>query len=514
MIRSTATLLIGIASFAFFSTSSLAEVSTPSIFGDHMVLQRNHANPVWGWADPGERVTVSIAGQEHSARADRNGGWKVTLDPLPAGGPHRLTIKGQNTLNYDDVLVGEVWICSGQSNMAWPIQNSYDGDLVALTANHPEIRLISVPQVGTQEPQKDFEGEWAHSSPDVVKDFSAVGYRFGLQLHQALGVPVGLIDNAWGGSAAEAWINRDVLREDKRYAELLGRWKETEATYDHAKEMAAYDAEIAKWEREGKQGTRPRAPRNPLVGQHRPGNLFNGVLKPTIGYGIKGVIWYQGESNSGRAYQYRHLFPLMIQHWREEWKQGEFPFYFVQLADFREETPEPSESAWAELREAQTMTLDTLRNTGQAVIIDVGEGRDIHPRDKHTVANRLARWALAENYGIEVPYQSPRYKSMKVDGSKIAIKFDHVGKSGLYAFDTREPVGFAIAGKDRKFVWASARIVNEDTVEVWSDSVASPVAVRYAWADNPVCNLFSREGLPATPFRTDDWPGVTAGVDK
>ena len=491
-----------------------AKVSTPSIFGDHMVLQRNHDNPVWGWADAGEKVTVSIGGQAHTTKADRDGDWSVTLDPLPAGGPHRLTIKGKNTINYDDVLVGEVWICSGQSNMAWPVQNSYDGDLVALTANHAGIRLISVPQVGTQEPQKDFNAEWAHAAPDTVKDFSAVGYRFGLQLHQALGVPVGLIDNAWGGSAAEAWIQRDVLRKDKRYAELLGRWKETEATYDHAKAVADYEAKIAKWEKDGKQGTRPRAPRNPLAGQHRPANIYNGVLKPTIGYGIKGAIWYQGEANAGRAYQYRHLFPLMIQHWRDEWGQGDFPFYYVQLADFRDRVSEPQEADWPELREAQTMTMDKLRHTGQAVIIDVGEGRDIHPRDKHTVANRLARWALARDYGIDVPHRSPRYKSMKVNDSKITVDFDHVGASGLYTFDTREPVGFSIAGKDQKFFWASARIVDKDTIEVWSDSVENPVAVRYAWANNPDCNVFSREGLPATPFRTDDWPGVTANVHK
>ena len=491
-----------------------AKVSTPSIFGDHMVLQRNHDNPVWGWADAGEKVTISIGGQAHTTKADRDGNWKVTLKPLPAGGPHRLTIKGKNTITYDDVLVGEVWICSGQSNMAWPVQNSYDGDLVALTANHPEIRLISVPQVGTQEPQKDFDGEWAHAAPDTVKDFSAVGYRFGLQLHQALGVPVGLIDNAWGGSAAEAWIRRDVLSKDKRYSELLGRWKETEATYDHAKAVADYEAKITKWEKGGSQGTRPRAPRNPLEGQHRPANIYNGVLKPTIGYGIKGAIWYQGEANAGRAYQYRHLFPLMIQHWRDEWGQGDFPFYYVQLADFRDRVSEPQEADWPELREAQTMTMDKLRNTGQAVIIDVGEGRDIHPRDKHTVANRLARWALARDYGIDVAHQSPRYRSMKVNGSKISVDLDHVGARGLYTFDTREPVGFSIAGKDQKFFWASARIVDKDTIEVWSDSVENPAAVRYAWANNPDCNVFSREGLPATPFRTDDWPGVTANVQK
>lgn len=507
-------LLAGLATLSLFLPSNFADVSTPAIFGDHMVLQRNQANPVWGWAEAGEKVTVSIGGQEHTAKADRNGDWKVTLNPLPAGGPHRLTIKGKNTVNYDDVLVGEVWICSGQSNMAWPVQNSYDGDLVAITANHPEIRLISVPQVGTQEPQNDFDGEWAHCSPAVVKDFSAVGYRFGLQLHQALGVPIGLIDNAWGGSAAEAWIRRDVLQKDKRYDALLDRWKETEATYDHGKEVAKHEVAIAKWKNDGEKGNRPRNPRNPLVGQHRPANIYNGVLKPTIGYGIKGAIWYQGEANAGRAYQYRHLFPLMIQHWRDEWNQGDFPFYYVQLADFRDMVSEPQEADWPELREAQTMTMDKLRNTGQAVIIDVGEGRDIHPRDKHTVANRLARWALARDYGIDVPYQSPRYQSMKIKGSKIEVDFNHVGASGLYTFDTREPVGFTIAGKDQKFVWASARIVDEDTIEVWSDSVEKPVAVRYAWANNPDCNVFSREGLPATPFRTDDWPGVTTDVHK
>ncbi len=489
-----------------------ADVSTPSIFGDHMVLQRNQENPVWGWGAPREKVTVTIAGQRHSTQADRNGDWNVTLDPLPAGGPHRLAIQGKNTLNYDDVLVGEVWICSGQSNMAWPVQNSFDGDLVALSAKSSQVRLISVPQVGTQEPQRDFDGEWAHSSPEIVSQFSAVGYRFGLQLHQALGVPVGLVDNAWGGSAAEAWIRRDALESDKRYAELIDRWEETERTFDFEKETAQYQADLAKWEKDGKKGNRPRTPRNILAGQHRPGNLYNGVLKPTIGYGIKGAIWYQGEANASRAYQYRHLFPLMIQHWRDEWGQGDFPFYWVQLADFRDEVSEPGDADWAELREAQTMTMSKLPNTGEAVIIDVGEGRDIHPRDKRTVAARLARWALAKDYGYDIRYQSPTYKSMNVDGSKVILTFDHVGANGLYTFDTREPVGFAIAGSDQKFVWASGKIVDANTVEVWSDSVKKPVAVRYAWAHNPVCNVTSREGLPLTPFRTDNWPGVT--VDK
>ena len=251
-------------------------------------------------------------------------------------------------------------------------------------------------------------------------------------------------------------------------------------------------------------------PRNPLTGNQRPGNIFNGVLHPTIGYGIRGAIWYQGESNASRAHQYRDLFPLMIQHWRDLWQQGEFPFYYVQLADFRDENPEPGDSDWAELREAQTMTMDKLDEVGQAVIVDIGEGRDIHPRNKQMVANRLARWALANDYGYDIHHRSPTYQSMERKGNIITLEFTNVGQ-GLYSFDTREPQGFAIAGEDRKFAWAKARIVSENKVEVWNDNISHPVAVRYAWADNPVCNLFSREGLPLTPFRTDDWPGITVG---
>jgi sialate O-acetylesterase len=246
-----------------------------------------------------------------------------------------------------------------------------------------------------------------------------------------------------------------------------------------------------------------------MKGQHRPANLYHGVLNPIIGYGIRGAIWYQGESNAGRAYQYRHLFPLMISTWRDAWKQGDFSFYWVQLADFRNEVDAPAESGWAELREAQTMTM-SLPNTGQAVIIDLGEGRDIHPRNKQRVAKRLARWALAKDYGIDVPYRSPEYQSMEKQGSKIVLTFDHVGNNGLYTFDVNEPVGFDIAGEDKKFVTAQARLIPPNKIEVWSDEVSEPVAVRYAWADNPVCNVQSRDGLPLTPFRTDDWPGVTA----
>jgi sialate O-acetylesterase len=497
--------------------SSLAEIKLPAIFGPHMVLQRGQKDKVWGTAEPGERVVVAIAGQEKATEAGPDGKWSVTLDPLPAGGPHSLSISGKkDTVVFDDVLVGEVWICSGQSNMEWPVSQSNDGDLEALTARWPKIRLISVPKVGTQEPQSDFKGQWEVCSPDSVKGFSAVGYYFGRQLHQALDVPVGLIDDAWGGSAAEAWVRRDRLADNPKFKGLLSEWDKFEK--DAPRLQDEYDAKAdarreaaAKARAEGR--TPPRAPESPqarLRGNQRPANIYNGVLKPTIGYGVKGVIWYQGESNAGRAYQYRDLFPLMIQAWRDEWGIGDFPFYWVQLADFMQEKSEPGDSSWAELREAQTMTMDRLPNTGQAVIIDLGEAKDIHPRNKQDVALRLARWALARDYGVKVPYRSPTFKSMAKQGDSIVLTLDNVGDR-LTTFDVPEIRGFAVAGSDHKFVKATAKLVDQGRkVEVRADGVADPMAVRYAWADNPICNLYSSSGLPVTPFRTDDWPGVTA----
>lgn len=499
-----------------------ADVKLSKIFGSNMVLQRGMEIPVWGWADAGEEVTVQLGEHTAKAKTGDDGEWTASLPSHEAGGPHTVTISGKNSITLENVMIGEVWVCSGQSNMQWPVDAADDPDLEKLTANFPNIRLVTVPQVGTQEPQNDFAGDgWQVCSPDTVGSFSAVGYFFGRQLHQSLGVPVGLIDNAWGGSACEAWVRRDLLEADDRYSELLARWAETEKNYDHEKAMAAFQARREAWQVKAQAARKagkpvpnaPRAPRNPLVGQHRPANLYNGVLKPIIGYGIKGTVWYQGESNSGRAYQYRHLFPLMIQHWRDEWQQGDFPFYFVQLADYRDEQPEPQESAWAELQEAQTMTLAKLANTGQAVINDLGEAHDIHPKDKQNVAKRLARWALARDYGLNIVYRSPEYKSHEVNGKKIVVTMDHVG-GGLDSFDTRTLKGFAVAGEDKVFKWAQARIVGKDKLEVWSDEVQAPVAVRYAWADNPVCNLQSKEGLPATPFRSDDWKGVTADVHK
>jgi sialate O-acetylesterase len=471
--------------------SARAEVSLNTMFGDHMVLQQGIANRVWGRADPEEKVTVSIAGQTHETTAAADGSWELRLDPIAEyGGPHTLTVRGTNEVSFKDVLVGEVWICSGQSNMQWSVNQSNDPDLEKAAANFPQIRLISVPQVGTQEPQWNFKGGWAVCSPQTVGDFSAVGYFFGRQLAQTLGVPVGLIDNAWGGSAADAWVKREKLAAHPTLKAIHDRWTKLEAQ---------------------KPGDT-----NLMAGNQRPGNIHSGVLTPSIGYGIRGVIWYQGESNAGRAHQYRTLFPFMIASWREEWNQADnrdFPFYWVQLADFMPEKTEPGESDWAELREAQTMTMDALPNTGQAVIIDIGEGKDIHPKNKQDVAKRLARLALAETYKVPgiVP-RSPRYQSMEQDGARLVLSFSDVA-GGWRPFDVAEPVGFTIAGADKKFLPAKAAIRKDGRIEVWSDAVAEPVAVRYAWADNPVCNMYSAAGLPLTPFRTDEFPGVTVGKE-
>lgn len=503
--------------------NAVAEVWLPSIFGDHMVVQRDMPITVWGKANAGETVAVSLAEHAATTTADDQGHWKLKLDPLPAGGPHILSVKADEAVTFEDVLVGEVWICSGQSNMAFAVRNSYDGDLEIASAGNPNLRLISVPQVGTQEPQDDFKGEWQVASPESVADFSAVGYFFGSRVQDVVDVPVGLIDNAWGGSSAEAWVKRRTLEADGQYAALLSAHDKASAEFDPEKAQSTYQKQLARWQErvaEARQTgmklpPRPRAPRDPRIGNHRPANIYNGVLKPTIGYGIRGAIWYQGESNAGRAEQYRDLFPLMIQSWRDEWGQGNFPFYWVQLADFLPETEQPQESAWAELREAQTMAMSQLDNSGQAVIVDVGEGRDIHPRDKRTVANRLARWALANDYGVDLTYRSPQYKSMEKSDGKIVLDIEHA-PNGLYTFDVAEPIGFAIAGEDKKFVWAKAKLVESSKpqrIEVWSDEVPDPVAVRYAWSDNPVCNVYDRSGLPLTPFRTDDWKGVTSGVD-
>ncbi|RFC45490.1 MAG: sialate O-acetylesterase [Verrucomicrobia bacterium] len=502
-----------LAACALLPCSLYAELKLPAIIGSHMVLQQNQANPIWGWDTPGTGVTVAFAGQSKSAVAGPDGKWTVKLDSVPANAkPQTIEISaGSTKVTLEDVLVGEVWMCSGQSNMGFALNSDWNGDLEAMASKLPNLRLIQVPRVGTQELQNNFKGEWKASTRETAQGFSAVGFLFGRYIHQVVDVPVGLIDNAWGGSAAEAWVRRSSLEKDPRFATLLESTVKTEAQKTSPQAKDEYEAALLKHKAaaetakaEGKPAPRPpQSPDSWLNGNARPGNIFNGVVNPTLGYGIKGVIWYQGESNASRAWEYGQLFPFMIEQWRKEWKQGNFPFYWVQLADFMKEESTPVESSWAELREAQTKTM-ALPNTGQAVITDLGEGKDIHPKNKHDVAARLVRWALAKDYGIKIPYRSPEFKSLSLNKNKAIVTIDCFG-SALRPFDVQEAIGFALCGEDKVWHYAKGTVVGDDKVEISSEKVPTPIAVRYAWANNPVCNLASKEGLPLTPFRTDDF---------
>ena len=491
----------------------LAELKLPAIVGDHMVLQQKQANPIWGWDTPGTKVTVSFAGQDYSATAGSDGKWTVKLAPQPANStPQTLSISGSSKREIQDVLIGEVWMCSGQSNMGFTLVQDWNGDLEAAASDLPGLRLIEAPLGGTQELQNDFKpgerGHWRAATPATAIRFSAVGFLFGRYLHEILHVPVGLINNSWGGSSAEAWVRRSTLEQDPRFKLLMESTVKQETALESEKGKADFERAMSEWkaavEKAKAEKTEiPRQPENWLTGQHRVGNIFAGVVYPTLGYGIKGVVWYQGESNAGHAYEYKSLFPFMIEQWRKEQGQGDFSFYWVQLADYNPEKPNPGESSWAELREAQTQTMK-LPNTGQAVIVDLGEGNNIHPRNKHDVAARLVRWALVKDYGMKMPYRSPEYRSMTVDGNKAKVTIDTFGSS-LRPFDVADARGFAICGEDKVWHWAKGKIVGKNDVEVWSDEVATPVAVRYGWADNPVLNLFSNDGLAVTPFRSDDF---------
>lgn len=469
-----------------------AALKLPSVISDHMVLQQKHANPLWGWDTPGTQITVTFAGQTHTATAATDGKWTATLDPISANSqPQTLTITGTTQQIIQDVLIGEVWMCSGQSNMRLSLRETLDGDLAAAAAaSRPTLRLMKLPLVGTATPQSDISAVWAPANATAAAGFSAVGYHFGCRLQEILGVPIGLIDNAWGGSNAEAWIRESTLASDPRFQSIM----ET---------CAKNDAKPKPTIAPPPNAVSPGWP----TGQHRPGNIFNGMVHPLLTYGIKGVIWYQGESNAPRAEEYTQLFPFLIEQWRKEQGQGDFPFYWVQLADFKAEKTTPGESDWAELREAQTLTLK-LPNTGQAVILGLGEARDIHPRNKQDVAARLVRWALAKDYGIDVPFRSPTYQSLALLDAKATVTLDCFGSS-LKPFDTLEITGFTVCGEDRKWQPATAKLIGGNQVELTSTLVPKPTAVRYAWADNPVCNLFSADGLPVTPFRTDDFERIT-----
>jgi sialate O-acetylesterase len=455
------------------------------LFSDGMVLQQGIKCPIWGTADKGEEVSITLKTQgepvEAKGKADENTGkWQIELPPQKAGGPFTLILKGKNTITVKDVFVGEVWVCSGQSNMEWPVSASANPQETIQNSANPKIRLFTVEHRISQTPVTDVAhstkpnrptGSWSACGPQVVGSFSAVAYFFGRDLNKTLDdVPVGLIHTSWGGTVAEAWTSREALDANADLKHLLPK-----ATIQ---------------------------PNNPNQGTV----LFNGMIAPLLPYAIKGAIWYQGESNAGRAYEYRTLFPTMIKSWRDAWKQGDFPFLFVQLAPFMEFVQRPTESAWAELRDAQLHTSLTVPHCAQAVITDVGDQRDIHPKQKAPVGARLALAARALVYGEQVEYAGPLYESMSIQSNKAVLGFKHVGK-GL---DTHYGAlqGFTIAGEDHKFHNALAEIKG-DKVVVWSDKVDKPVAVRFGWANFPVVDFWNKDGLPASPFRTDDFPLTT-----
>lgn len=532
MPRLTRLFLVPFASLLLVSVA-VADAKLPAIFADNMVLQREKKVPVWGTAAPDEEVTVSFLGQKVSSKADAKGKWRVDLSPLSAGGPHEMTVSGSNKITFKNVLVGEVWICSGQSNMEWHVEWCKNPKEEIANANDPELRLVIVKKTAAGTQQADFTPDlkWSACTPQTIPTFSATAYSFGRELRKRLKVPVGLIEDCWGGTLCEAWTSEEALKADPDYAKIIERRKNAVEKLSELREK--YKTAMKDWEALAAKAKelklnpppKPTGPANPnSVDQPNfASNLYNGMLSPVIPYAIRGAIWYQGESNVDRAYQYRKLFPAMIADWRKQWGQGDFPFYFVQLANYLASNQReylraqdyPGESDWAELREAQLMTLKASPNTGIAVIFDVGEAADIHPKNKQEVGRRLALNALAKDYGQAVEFSGPEYDSMAVEGNSIRLKFRHTGGKGETAkviSGLNSPLkGFTVCGKDHKFYWADAKIDGESVI-VSAPEVTEPVAVRYGWSDNPTATLFNAAGLPASPFRTDDFKGVT--VDK
>ncbi len=519
-----------------------AEVSPHKLFTDHMVLQRDQPISVWGRAAPGEKVSVKLGAAEASAETDASGTWRLKLPSQPMNAtPQEMTIKGTNTLVIKDILVGDVWVCSGQSNMEFGMGGSLNANEEAAAANYSMIRHFNVQKNVQNSPQESVEGSWDVCNPQSVKGFTAVGYFFGRDLHKALNIPIGLVHASWGGSYAESWTTAETLLGDpdllpprqRSQAQLLEYVRQLNAAVETLKPWQV-EAEKASsgnqaipslkskltvqvqkpWQFETNSPPTPEVislPANPIDLWAFASSRFNGMIAPLVNYPIRGVIWYQGESNAERAWQYRKLLPALIADWRKAWGQAELPFYIVQLANFGNASANPCDSNWAELREAQDMTARNIPHCGLAVTIDVGEATNIHPTNKQAVGARLALVARAKTYGEKIEYSGPQYESMNVNGNRVILKFQHVG-GGLVAKDNALLKQFAIADASRKFIWADARIEG-DTVVVSSDKVAAPAAVRYAWQNNPEgCNLYNKEGLPTAPFRTDDWPLTT--VDK
>ncbi len=553
-----------------FDGSARADVKVPGIFGDNMVLQEQAKLPIWGWADPGEKITVTLGQASVSTQATPDGSWRVDLPSVPQSTDGQvLTIAGKNTLTFQNVLVGDVWVASGQSNMQFGIQNDGRGAAAIAAADEPQIRLFMVPTQTSLEPKTDFgtvwtdhlEGKWLICNPTILTGkwgwggFSAVAYYFGREIHHVTGRPIGLIDASVAGTPAQAWTSLSGLQKEPDlghyvsdhqkvedgYAQAEADYPKLKADFDAATEQwnlnvgTVYNQELEQWKTAAQQANtagqpappqpkpsspKPIAPLPPDGGTHLPSTLFNGMIAPFIPYAIKGVVWYQGEQNSNNAKEYVTLFPRLITDWREKWSQGDFPFIYVQLANWGAPQKAPIEvGGWPLVREAQLKTL-TLPNTAMATAIDVGDPFDLHPKDKLDVGLRLALAARHLAYGENIVASGPLYDAMKIEGANIRLTFKESGSgltlgvppwtpTGTTPPPPTELKGFAISGSDRKWVWAKAEIEGNDVV-VSAPGVTSPIAVRYDWAPSPTGNLYNKEGLPASPFRTDDWDDAVA----
>lgn len=465
------------------ATAVQADVKVPAIFSSHMVLQADVECPVWGTADAGEDVSVSFAGQTASAKADADGKWIVRLKAMkPNATAQVLTVKGKNTLTFEDVLIGEVWLCSGQSNMEWAVGQSDNAKQEIADANHPRIRHIKIKHRPSEKPASDVPSDgWQVCSPQTVGGFTAVGYFFGREIMNKLDVPIGLIGSNWGGTRIEPWTAPEGFKQVPALKSIADK----------------LDTFPAKSEKKDKS-TPPKVTIE--INHQSPLALYNGMIYPLIPYAFRGALWYQGESNNGEGMLYFEKKKALIQGWREVWKNPEMPFYFVQLAPYKYGPPATN---LAGIWEAQLATL-TIPNTGMAGTTDIGNVKDIHPRNKQDVGKRLSLWALAKTYKKDVSvYSGPLYKSMAVEGGKVRVTFDHVG-GGLAARDNAALTHFWVAGEDKKFYEAKAE-TDGKTVTVSSDKVATPVAVRLGWNQEANPNLINKEGMPASPFRTDTW---------
>ena len=494
----------------------LAEVKLPAFFSDRMVLQREISAPVWGWAAPGEKVTVTASwGASGAATAAADGTWRVALTTPAAGGPFTVAVQGEkNSLELKDVLSGEVWLCSGQSNMQMTVSNSKDAPAEIAAAKYPQIRLLAVNNVTANEPQRECAVRaWAECSPETVGPFYAAGYFFGRKLHQDLGVPIGLINSSWGGTCIEAWTPWESQKDDPTVKASKESWDARDQTYDPVAAKAAFEADkkaYDEWTKGGKQGKEPKRPRGPVQprkDQNYPANLYNAMIHPLAPFALRGAIWYQGEANAGRGKAYRGQMERLITSWRQVWG-NDFAFYFVQLPNFMAPWQKPvEEGGWPDIRESFMNTAKEVPGTGMAITIDIGEEKDIHPKNKQDVGDRLARVALHNTYGkTGFAWCGPVVKSSEFRGATARVTFD-TGGAPLAVKGGGDLVGFALVGANGVPVKASAVIEGTDTVVVSSPEVAQPAMVYYAWANNPVgVNLANAEGLPAAPLRFGTLP--------